>query len=128
MSYLKSTLDTIIRKSFHELMGEEIQIDYAESKKHPLCHGYIPKSGWYINVNEELSKAPPAVVEGGIAHELAHIATEKEYGRTMTRLGKLENISRRHKTAIERNTDVTVILRGYGPQLQSYFENIEMVW
>jgi len=125
MSYLKSTLDTIIRKSFYELIGEEIHIDYKESKKYSLCHGYMPKSGWYINVNEELSKAPPAVVEGGIAHELAHIVTEKQYGRALTKLGKLENISRKHKTVNERNTDVTVILRGYGPQLQSYFEYME---
>ena len=125
MNYLKPTLDRIIRKSFQELTGEEITIAYAESNKYSLCHGYLPKSGWYINVNQRLNEAPREAVEGGVAHELAHIVTEKEYGRTMSRLEKLGNISRRHKTANERNIDLSVILRGYGPQLLSYFEYME---
>ena len=73
-----------------------------------------------------MKKAPVDVLEGGLAHELSHIIIEKRTNENPKWRDFLAyRISKKYKALDERNTDVEVILRGYGPKLLSFLEYAE---
>ena len=73
-----------------------------------------------------MKKAPKDIVLGGFAHELAHILTDKRQSQVLKLIDSLAyKISKRYKTLDERNTDLQVIIRGYGPQLLAFLEYSE---
>ncbi|HEV8515829.1 MAG TPA: hypothetical protein VGQ59_21255, partial [Cyclobacteriaceae bacterium] len=56
-----------------------------------------------------------------IAHELCHIIEERKLGTRRSLADKLAyKISTRYKTLDERNTDIQVVLRGYGAELLEF--------
>jgi hypothetical protein len=118
--------DRIIKKAFPELMDEDIQVEYAKLEDALLEYASLTGEGFYIEVDESLKKAPIEVLEGGFAHELSHILVDKTAGITATIRDRLAySISERYKTLDERNTDVNVVIRGYGSQLLAFLEYAE---
>jgi hypothetical protein len=127
---LSRIVDRVIVKRFPELLGEDIQIEYTGLRSSLLEYGELTGEGFYIEVDETLRNAPREVLIGGIAHELAHIVIEKNLGRRALSGDALAyRISSRYKTLDERNTDVEVILRGFGRELLKfllYSEKLEL--
>ena len=126
MNNLDEIRDEIIKKGFPELLTEDIQAEYKPLKDALFEYGELTKEGFYIEVDDSMKDAPKDVMEGGFAHELSHILTDKEQGKALSlRDGLAYRISKRYKTLDERNTDLQVIIRGYGPQLLAFLEYSE---
>jgi hypothetical protein len=72
----------------------------------------------FIGVDESLRGAPCPVLEGGLAHELAHIVRDRARGPWQRRLA-LERYASlpAYRIRDERATDLLAIERGFGPQL-----------
>ena len=118
---LPQIVDRVIAKRFPELLGEDIRIEYTNLHDSLLEYGELTGEGYYIEVDETLRNAPREVLVGGIAHELAHIVIEKNLDRKALSGDALAyRISSRYKTLDERNTDVEVILRGFGRELLDF--------
>ena len=67
--------------------------------------------------------ASPQVIIGGFAHEFSHILLEKTaHERVISRDILAYRLSKRYKTLDERNTDLEVILRGFGKDLLVFLE------
>ncbi|MBW2990535.1 hypothetical protein KY348_02400 [Candidatus Woesearchaeota archaeon] len=126
MNNLKEIIDKIIRDAFPELMSEDIKIEYKSLNDALLECGSLTGEGFYIEVDTTLENAPVEVKEGGLAHELAHVSKDRDK-RLISKLRDrfASFISKRYKTLDERNTDLEVIIRGYGPQLLSFLEYSE---
>src|SRR5689334_7951451 len=78
----------------------------------------LSADGFIIGVDNSLRHAPRRVLEGGLAHELAHIVHDlrrKPFQRA--RAYEYYRRIRAYRIHDERGTDVEVIRRGYGPQL-----------
>jgi hypothetical protein len=118
MNDLKVILDSIIKGAFPELLAEDIKIEYKKLKDAMFEYGMLSYEGAYIEVDKSLKDAPINVLIGGIVHELAHILTDIKIGKNQSIKDRLAyKISTRYKTLDERNTDLEVILRGYGKEL-----------
>ncbi|MEA1994321.1 MAG: hypothetical protein U9N35_08025 [Euryarchaeota archaeon] len=125
MNDLKSIRDEVIKKGFLELLDEDIQIEYTSLEDALFEYGELSEEGYYIEVDESLKNASQKVIEGGLAHELSHIVIDRDLGDISVETPS-EKMFRRYKTLDERNTDLTVILRGFGSQLLAllkYSEN-----
>ena len=68
-------------------------------------------------------KAPDNVIRGGLAHELAHIVDMRGWtlGRKLAH-SWLYKCSRTYRIAVERNTDLTAVLRGHGKDLLAFMD------
>lgn len=120
---LKELLEDIIESSFPELMNEDIQIEYKNLEDALMEQGGLTGHGYYIEVDNTLKKAPEKVITGGLVHKLCHILTDTQLGKRKSMADRLAyKISKRYKTLDERNTDLQVIIRGYGKQLLSFME------
>lgn len=125
---LLQVLNRVIRRGFPELLGEDIQIEYYILKDALIHYGELTQEGFYIEVDESLKKAPQEALVGGIAHECAHIITDKSLRRKhLSRDALAYRISIRYKTLDERNTDVEVILRGFGRELLEFLRYSEQL-
>jgi hypothetical protein len=123
MVNLHKILDGVIRRSFHELLREDIRIEFLDLHDALLHYGELTSEGFYIEVDETLRDAPVNVLVGGIAHECAHIVVDKSKGRKALSGDTLAyRISSRYKTLDERNTDLEVILRGFGRELLHFLQ------
>lgn len=69
---LPDILNTVIRRGFPELLGEDIQIEYLNLKSSLMSYGELTREGFYIEVDSSLRESPQEVLMGGIAHECAH--------------------------------------------------------
>lgn len=126
MNNLDELRDEVIKTGFPELMDEDIQVEYKSLDDALFEYAGLTGEGFYIEVDDSLKDAPIEVMQGGFAHELSHILTDREQGRRMTLRDRLAYvISRKYKTLDERNTDLNVIIRGYGPQLLAFLEYSE---
>jgi hypothetical protein len=121
-SALEDIRDEIIQEGFPELMDEDVQIAYENIDDALCAYGELTEEGYYIDVDISLRDAPRRVIEGGVAHELSHILTDRDAGTEDTEAYRL---SKRYRILDERNTDVLTILRGYGPQLLAFLEYSE---
>ncbi len=125
MNNLKNVRDTVIENGFPELMDEDIRIEYSSLEDALLVYGELTEEGFYIEVDTSLNDAPKEVIEGGIAHELSHILIEK----LQKEKGILDRIAYRispqYRILDERNTDLLVVLRGYGSHLLSFLKYSE---
>ncbi len=118
--------DRIIIKSFPELMDYDIQVEYNDLKDALLEYGELSEEGFYIEVDTSLENAPEKVIEGGMAHELSHILTDKKESKNLTFRDKLAyKLSEKYRTLDERNTDLLVIIRGFGNQLLTFLKYAE---
>ena len=117
-------LDEVIKSGFPELLGEDIRIEFSTLNDALLTFGKLSHEGFYIEVDESLRNASAAVLIGGIAHECAHIVFEK------TKMYKALSIdmfayrlSSRYRILDERNTDLEVVLRGFGNELLLFLQH-----
>jgi hypothetical protein len=124
MANLRKTLEDVIAKSFPELKTEEIQVKYERMDS---LMAYTPENeGFTISVDFTLKKAPKGVLEGGFAHECGHLIDELRLPKNTLKCdGNLYKKFKRYKILDERNTDLEVILRGYGKQLLAFKEYAE---
>ena len=126
MNNLIEITDSIITASFPELIDEDIQIEYTSIDDVVMQSGYLSPEGFYIEVDNNVQDAPVDVIEGGVAHELSHIAEYLKESRFHSmRNGIAYRISSRYKRLVERNTDVDTIMRGYGHQLLAFLQYCE---
>jgi hypothetical protein len=118
--------DNIIIKNFPELMDDDIQVEYNNLEDALFEYGELSEEGFYIEVDESLKDAPEEVIEGGLAHELSHILTDKKEHRNLNFRDRLAyKFSLNYRTLDERNTDFLVIIRGYGNQLLTFLKYAE---
>jgi len=123
---LEEIRDHVIKRGFPELMAEDIQVEYKKLEDALLEYGGLTEEGYYIEVDETLKTAPDDVLIGGFAHEFSHIISDKSLVKKLISRDKLAyNISPRYKTLDERNTDIEVLLRGFGNELLSFLEYSE---
>ena len=126
MVNLNELRDRVISRGFPELMAEDIHVEYKKLKDALLEYGSLTEEGYYIEIDESLIDAPKEIIVGGLAHEFSHILTDKSSGkRLMSRDRFAYGISSRYKTLDERNTDLEVILRGFGKELLNFLEYSE---
>ena len=121
MTDLTGLLDGVIHRGFPELLGEDIRIEYLTLRDSLLTYGKLSHEGFYIEVDKALHNAPIKVLRGGIAHECAHIVFDKSKGNKTLSIDMFAyRVSRQYRILDERNTDLEVILRGYGPELLEF--------
>ena len=126
MNDLALLRDQVIQKGFPELLDEDIQVEYKHLEDALLEYGTLDPEGFFIEVDESLIDAPQQVLKGGFAHEFSHMLVEKRSTkRTISRDMLAYRMSKRYKTLDERNTDLEVILRGYGKDLLVFLEYAE---
>ncbi|MBI4173397.1 MAG: hypothetical protein HY519_01630 [Candidatus Aenigmarchaeota archaeon] len=125
MPALESLMERMIRRSFPELAHEAIYIHYDALDNDFMRYEKL-HSGHVIKVDESLKRAPASVKKGGIAHELAHIAHERLMDEKVSDMDRQAyRRSKRYRTLDERNTDLEVILRGYGKQLLEFMRYVK---
>ena len=109
-------LRILIRRGFPELAGKRFRIqsdEYDDWMWYDLCG-----DAFVIGADNSFRTAPRRVLEGGLAHELAHIVRDRRFGpfqRSLAyaRYGLLPSFRVRD----EQDTDREAIRRGYGRQL-----------
>jgi len=130
---LTNLKDDIITKSYRELARMDIMIEFKELDDSLLDVGVLEDEGYYIEVDEELIKTTDEnelfdVLTGGIAHELSHIC-KKPRGAANVWLDKmLYKFSWQYRMMDERDTDLHVILRGYGKELLKFMQYSERLY
>ena len=126
MNDLASIRDHVISEAFSELMAEDIQIEYKKLEDALLDCGQLTSEGYYIEVDEVLQDAPQEVLEGGLAHEFAHLVVRKDENSSPKTMNWIAyRFCPRYRILNERNTDLEVIMRGYGHQLLAFLEYAE---
>ena len=121
MHDLEIVKNRIVTGGFPELSGIEIYPEYKKIKDGYLEFYRIKKGTYQINVDRSLGNATLGVVEGGTAHELAHIARDNKRWRIFHTFDMfLYNNWRWYETRDERRTDILVVERGYGQQLLEF--------
>ena len=115
-------LRIVIRRGFPELAGLRFQIRFGDYDEWMWCDqvGNL----WVIGIDKSLGAAPRRVLEGGFAHELAHIVRDLRW-RPFQRSLAYEHY-RTHRTyriRDEQRTDLEAMRRGYGRQLLAF-----MLW
>jgi hypothetical protein len=115
---IERTLRRVVRRSFPELRRLRIGIAYEELGPGDLLQYSVLDGRWRIAASPLLRRAPLRVVEGGIAHELAHIVRDCRLGPAQRDLAfDRFAASRTYRVKEERATDRRAIERGYGPHL-----------
>src|SRR5689334_2983806 len=108
----------MIVRSFPELRRLRIGVAYEELGPGDLLQYYTRRGRFRIAVSPLLSDAPRVAVEGGIAHELAHILRDCRLGPQQRDLAwDRFAASRTYRIKEERATDERAIERGYGRHL-----------
>jgi hypothetical protein len=115
---IERVLRRVVARSFPELRRLRIAIAYEELDPGTLLQYYVADGRWRIAVSPLMRTAPARVVEGGIAHELAHIVRDRTLGPFQRELAfDRFAASRTYRIKEERATDRRAIERGYGPHL-----------
>ena len=126
MNNLEEIRDEVIRRGFPELMTENISIKYTQLKDAFLYCNDFPKNGHHIKVDEELGNSPREVLIGGVAHEFAHLVdAEKRNTKGKVVDYILYNYLRTYRIAVERDTDLQAIMRGFGTELLAFLKYTE---
>lgn len=117
---LERALRRVILRSFPELRRLRVGIAYEELGPGDLLQYYIADGRWRIAASPLLRAAPVGAVEGGLAHELAHIVRDSRlspFARDLA-FDRFAG-SRTYRIKEERATDRRAIGRGYGPELMA---------
>lgn len=126
MNSLEEIRDEMIIKSFPELIREDIQIEYLSLADALLQHGGFTEEGFYIEVDYSLKNCPKTIIQGGMAHELSHVLTDYNRNIGASLIDRiLYKCIKNYKTMDERNTDLQVVIRGYGKELLDFLEYSE---
>lgn len=119
MPDLKRINDAIIKKSFPELIDEDIKVCYRKVKNYvAICN--IERDNYRIEVSIEMEGSPVKVLTGICAHEDCHIVKDKLFNSYQSKKDRKLYRSKIFKTLQERDTDLQVILRGYGQELLAF--------
>lgn len=122
---LKTITNNIIKKSFPELKGKNLEIyfrnlDDALMKFNILDQDY---NNFAIEVDDSLKKANNIISLGGMAHELCHFSRELSLTKEFSVYdGEMYEKYLKYRIEDERNTDKEVIKRGYGEHLLALAE------
>ncbi len=123
LSDLVTIKQKVVRTGFPELTDIQIEIDFEDSDDEMLGYGELEGGGYYIDVDIVMRKASLAAIEGGLAHELAHISIDQSMDDASRFLDDLAyEFNEEYQTNDERKTDLLVIKRGYGIQLLKFFK------
>lgn len=122
---LQKLVDKLLVEGFPELRQHDITAEFKKGLSDIMSVGALEDEGWYIEVDKELKKASDEVLIGGLAHELVHMV--KDFNRSFLE-HLLYRFSNRFKEAIERDTDIETILRGYGDQLLAFTQHVGEDW
>ncbi len=127
---LNGIKDEVIKNGFPELMKTDITALFVKIDDYIMQVDELEEKGWVIEVDDMLiiKQADDElldVLRGGIAHELAHIVRKPVglFNKWIDII--LYKISWKFRELDERNTDLTVVLRGYGPELLKFLEYCE---
>ena len=110
----------LVHRSFPRLRRVPLSISWGAGDDEFLYYAF--RSGHHvIGVDECLRDAPQHVLQGGIVHELCHIAADLRLGPYQQHLawGRYRD-SRFYRMREERATDFRVIQLGYGPELLAF--------
>lgn len=111
-------LREVVERGFPELMPHDLQISYESLGDTFEAYGRLEGGGWYVELDRALIGAPDKAKKGAIAHVLVHITDEmKLSGRESLFDRMLYQLSGRYKILDERNTDINVLVRGFGEEL-----------
>jgi hypothetical protein len=118
-------LDRILRRlvatAYPELKRLRIAIAFAPLADDTLLRYDCADGRFSISVGDLLREAPIRVLEGGIAHELAHLVRDSALApRLLARAYGRYDRSRFYRARDERATDRLAIERGLGPQLLAF--------
>jgi hypothetical protein len=109
-------LRIVIRRGFPELAGETFHVrlgDYDDWMWYDLSG-----DAFVIGIDNSLGGAPRRVLEGGFAHELAHIVRDLRMGPFQREIAyERYRLSRAYRIRDEQSTDRELMRRGYGRQL-----------
>jgi hypothetical protein len=110
-------LRSVIHRGFPELYGSKIALRFGDYD----CWMYyepVGRRSFLLGVDHALEGAPRRVIEGGFAHELAHILRDSRLSRWQLELAFSRYLSSRAwRIHEERNADLEAIRRGYGREL-----------
>src|SRR5690242_12104460 len=102
-------LRSVIRGGFRELAGTKIALRFGDYD----CWMYYERAGprsFNLGVDHSLEAAPRRVLEGGFAHELAHILRDSRLsGCQLDRAFTRYRDSQAWRIRDERNTDLEAI-------------------
>ena len=116
--HLNKLTTRLITKSFPELKRFSITTSFAVCRGFWFTYRQPHKNSYYIDVNKnKFEHTPTPVLIGGLVHELSHITLDR-HRRDMI----LYNRHRRYRYLDERNTDLEVLIRGYGKELIAFME------
>jgi hypothetical protein len=115
---LETLLRQIVSRSYPELRRLRIGIAFEDLEPADCLQCYTRDGRFRIAVSPLLRDAPRKALEGGLAHELAHVLRDCRLGPFSARLSS-ERLaaSRSYRLREERATDRAAIERGYGPHL-----------
>jgi hypothetical protein len=117
---LDQALRRVRKRGFPELSGHAISVCFTDSET-LLCCDTAARRDFLVEVSTELAGAPSRVLEGGIAHELAHVLHDSAMS-PLRRKHALELYGRSvaYRIRDERNADLRAVERGYGPHLLAF--------
>ncbi len=115
-------LRRLIRRSFPHVRRRPIDIYWGGGEDDELLLYHLEHHRHSIRVNATLRAAPRRVIEGGIAHELCHIARDLRLGRhsrdlSWEKYDRCRWARMREERAVEREA----VALGYAPHLLAFW-------
>lgn len=128
MNDLAQIRDDVIKEGFPELMDVDVQIEWKKLQDALMEYGGLTKEGYYIEVDESLRGCDDVeIIQGGLAHEFVHVIADiKMKTRAVIRRDRFaRKISKEYRRLDERNTDLEVLVRGFGQRLLKFLRYAE---
>lgn len=123
MVRLDRILRRLVRSAFPELCRRRIAIAFEPLPEDTLLR-YDRGACFSISVSDALRDAPGRALEGGIAHELAHLVRDSRLPpRALLRAFDRYDRSRFYRVRDERATDRLAVDRGFGPHLLAFLRH-----
>ncbi len=115
---IERVLRRLITRSFPELLRLRIGIAWEELGPGECFEYYESGGRFQVAASPRMRGASRRAIEGGLAHELAHIARDTRMGPWQRdRAFERYRRSRKYRMQEERATDRLAVERGYGPHL-----------
>lgn len=128
MHDLAKIRDDVIKRGFLELISTDVQVEWRALEDALMEYGGLTEEGYYVEVDESLKGVDDKeIIEGGLAHEFAHIIADirMQTRAVITRDRWARRISKEYRRLDERNTDLEVLIRGFGMRLLKFLRYAE---